>query len=143
MNSIVKLSKNYQDIILYVFFGICTTLVNIITYWFCVYLLDVKVLLSSIIAWFIAVLFAYLTNRKWVFHSNAVKCNECLREFLSFYVCRLTTGFIDWGIMYVFVERFYWNDIIIKTLANIVVIILNFVASKVVIFKHVDEKDVK
>ena len=129
-----KITK-FQDVILYIFFGVCTTLVNIITYWLCAHIFLFKVLPSAIVAWFFAVLFAYLTNRKWVFHSEAVRRNEILREVFSFYICRLTTGFIDWALMYVLVDVMNFNDIIIKSIANFLVIILNFIASKLIIFR--------
>ena len=125
----------FQDVILYIFFGVCTTLVNIITYWLCAHIFLFKVLTSAIIAWFFAVLFAYLTNRKWVFHSEATEQKEIIKEVVSFYTCRLATGFIDWAIMYVFVDLMTFNDVIVKTIANLVVIVLNFIASKVFIFR--------
>ena len=132
---IKTLVKKYQDVLLYIFFGICTTLVNIFSYWLCAHVVRIAVLPSAIIAWFVAVLFAYFTNRKWVFHSEATTKEEIVKEAVSFYVCRLTTGFVDWALMYVFVDVMHLNDIVIKTVANIVVIVLNFIASKLIIFK--------
>lgn len=129
------LAEKYQDVFLYIFFGICTTLVNIFTYWLCAHVFHIAVLPSAIIAWFFAVLFAYLTNRKWVFHSEATTKEEIAKEAISFYICRLTTGFVDWALMYVFVDVMHLNDIVIKTVANIVVIVLNFIASKLIIFR--------
>lgn len=57
----------YKDIVLYLFFGVCTTLVNVIAYWICAHPLDINTMTSTIIAWVLAVLFAYITNRNWVF----------------------------------------------------------------------------
>ena len=132
---IKTLIKKYQDVLLYIFFGICTTLVNILSYWLCAHVFCITVLPSAIIAWFVAVLFAYFTNRKWVFHSEATTRGEIVKEAVYFYVCRLTTGFVDWALMYVFVDVMRFNDIVIKTVANIAVIVLNFIASKLIIFK--------
>ena len=90
---------------------------------------------STIIAWVLSVLFAYLTNRKWVFHSQAHGAQEILKEITSFFGCRLATGVLDWACMLFFVDILKYNDVLIKILANVLVIVLNYVASKVVIFK--------
>lgn len=66
------LYQKYKDIIPYGIFGVLTTLVNVIVYWTSARLLGLGVMPSTVIAWILAVLFAYITNRKWVFHSTAV-----------------------------------------------------------------------
>jgi len=130
-----NLFEKYKDIIPYAFFGVCTTVVNTLAYMLCARTLEMEVVPSTIIAWFVAVLFAYLTNRKWVFHSEARTRAEIAREVLSFYSCRIATGVVDWIIMYIFVDVLQMNDLVIKIAANVVVIVLNYVASKVLIFK--------
>lgn len=94
------------------------------------------VMLSTIAAWIVAIIFVYITNRKWVFHSEAVSAKAIIKEITSFFICRLLTGFVDWGSMFLFVDVLHFNDVIVKTLANIVVIILDYIASKFVIFKR-------
>lgn len=137
INTLYKtLYKNYKDIIPYAVFGVLTTLVNIISYWICAHPLGMPVMVSAVIAWILAVLFAYLTNRKWVFHSEADNSKAVLKEIGLFFAARLGTGVIDWASMFIFVDLMSFNDVVIKTLANIVVIILNYVASKFLIFKH-------
>ena len=131
-----KLYKKYKNVILYLFFGACTTLVNIVSYWIAAYSLKWEVMISTVVAWFLAVLFAYITNRKWVFHSETRKSVEILKEIVCFFTCRLTTGVIDWLCMFIFVETLVWNDIVIKFCANIVVIVLNYAASKLLIFNR-------
>ena len=133
----------HMDVIPYAFFGICTTLVNLVAYWLCAHPLGLPVVLSSVIAWIAAVLFAYLTNRKWVFASKAHTKKDVLMECVSFYMCRLVTGIIDWGSMFLFVDLLHFDDLIIKILANILVIVLNYVASKLIIFKERNADDVK
>jgi len=129
-----KLEK-FADVIPYAFFGGCTTLVNVIVYWFLAHPLGMETIPATIAAWLAAVLFAYFTNRKWVFHSTAHGQSEILKESVSFFACRLATGLLDWACMYVFVDLLFINDMLIKILANALVIILNYVASKKVIFK--------
>lgn len=98
-------------------------------------MLSLNTMASTIIAWALAVLFAYITNRKWVFHSEAKSDKEIIREVISFYGCRVVTGIVDWACMFVLVELLAWNDVFVKFSANVLVIILNYIASKVVIFK--------
>lgn len=129
------LYEKYKDIIPYVFFGVCTTLVNIAAYWFCAHLLRLAIVPSTIVAWFIAVLFAYITNRKWVFHSESSTRKEIQRELVYFYMCRLGTGIVDWLCMYVFVDLLHLNDLVIKVGTNLLVIALNYIASKLLVFK--------
>lgn len=133
---IKKLIDKYKDIILYLFFGICTTAVNVIIYTICAYPLNIGTISSSIIAWIFAVLFAYVTNRKWVFYSEAITNLEKLKELLSFLGCRLTTGVVDWACMFIFVLLIGLNDVNIKFAANILIIILNYAAGKWIVFKH-------
>ena len=126
--------KRYKDIVLYGFFGVMTTLVNILSYWIMVRVFMCPVMCGSVIAWITAVLFAYVTNRKWVFHSAAAGFGKVTKEIGSFFLCRLATGVLDWGCMYVFVEVFHFNDMLIKTISNIIVILVNYLASKLIIF---------
>lgn len=130
-----KLIEKYKDIIPYTIFGILTTAVNVVSYWFCAHICKFGTMTSTIIAWFLAVLFAYLTNRQWVFHSEANTKKEIENEVISFYVCRLLTGIVDLACMWLFVDILSLNDVYIKVFSNILVIILNYVASKLIIFK--------
>lgn len=132
----IDLIKKHMDFILYAVFGVLTTIVNIASYWVFANKLHIDVMISTVLAWILAVLLAYLTNRKWVFHSTARGANEIMKEIISFFSCRIATGVVDWLCMFIFVEQLQWNDMVIKTLANVLVIILNYVASKLVIFKH-------
>ena len=135
MDMLRKLFIKYKDIIAYLFFGGCTTLVNIAVYWLLAHPAGMATVPANVLAWVAAVLFAYLTNRTWVFHSQATTRQEITREILSFFGCRLATGVLDWVMMFVCVDLLHMNDMIIKILANILVILLNFVASKRIIFK--------
>lgn len=129
------LLKKYKDIIPYGIFGLLTTAVNVTVYWVGAHLLNFEVVPSTVVAWIVAVTFAYVTNRKWVFQSEAKTILEIRKEIMSFYVCRLATGILDWICMYIFVDLLCFNDVVIKVMTNILVIILNYVASKIVIFK--------
>ncbi len=140
MDKIIKIYKKYKGIINYLFFGVCTTLVNIVTYYIFSHILKASVIGSTIIAWILAVLFAYVTNRKWVFNSNAKVIKEVINELIAFFACRLLTGFLDIILMWIFVEKLLFNDILIKILSNLIVIILNYIFSKVLIFTNNKKK---
>ncbi len=98
-----NLLKKYKDAAFYIIFGVLTTVVNIVTYFFCSHVCRLDVKSGNVVAWFLAVSFAYLTNRKWVFRSKAVMFKDKSREAVNFYLSRLLTGIIDFVIMYVFV----------------------------------------
>lgn len=80
-----KLYEKYRDIIPYLFFGVCTTFVNVAVYWVFAHQFKQSVMASTVIAWVAAVLFAYVTNKKWVFHSNAEGKKEITLEMLKFF----------------------------------------------------------
>lgn len=126
--------NRYKNIIPYAVFGVLTTIVNIVIYWLTAHLMALSVMLSTVLAWGIAVLFAYITNRKWVFHSQAKTSNEILREILSFFTCRIVTGIVDLVGMFIFANLLHLDDIIIKMGVNFLVIVLNYIASKFFVF---------
>ena len=135
MDLIKKLIMKYKSFLLYIIFGGCTTLVNIVTYAVCTRTFYLGTVASNIVAWVLAVTFAYVTNRSWVFESRATGTRDMIREITSFFSCRLLTGGLDLLIMYLFVDVFGMNDIIMKIISNVIVILLNYVASKLLIFK--------
>lgn len=130
-----EIFDKYKEFILYVFFGICTTIVNIIVYYACTRLLGLNTVESTAVAWLLSVMFAYVTNRMCVFSSNKHSFKDISSEVVSFVGCRLLSGAIDASIMYVFVDIVGISDMIIKVLSNIIVIIFNYVTSKLIIFK--------
>ncbi|MBQ6376505.1 MAG: GtrA family protein [Lachnospiraceae bacterium] len=131
-----KLFVQYNGLILYGIFGVLTTVVNIVSYYLLAHLLRVPVVISTALAWCVSVLFAYFTNRKWVFHSTADGRRAVLKEMAAFFACRLGTGVLDLGIMYVFADQLQFHDVAVKAVSNILVIVLNYVFSKVLIFRH-------
>lgn len=128
--------SKYKDIIPYAFFGVLTTIINIVTYYVMAHFFGLTIMISTVFAWLLAVLFAYVTNRKWVFHSGADTTETIITEILSFFSCRVATGIVDWACMWVFVDVLHFNDVVIKSMANVLVIVLNYIASKLLIFKR-------
>ena len=133
-----KLADEYRShlqVMRYLIFGVLTTIINIIIYSICFYLLKINNLTSNVIAWILAVIFAYITNRKYVFDSKANTNKDIIKEIARFFASRLITLGVDELIMYVTVDNWSWNALLMKILSNIIVIILNFVFSKLIVFK--------
>ena len=131
---IPELLQRYKSQLLYLFFGGWTTIVNVVVYGLCTRMASLSATLSTAVAWCAAVLFAYLTNRTWVFESRASTAPDILREAWSFLLCRLATGGLDLAIMYLCVERLGLPDIPIKILSNLLVVVLNYIAGKLIVF---------
>lgn len=127
--------SDLRDVFLYIVFGVLTTIANIVVFWFAAHPLHASTAVSTVAAWVVTVTLAWLTNRVWVFHSRASSFIEIIKEVVSFYICRIATGIADLIIMLMFVDLLQMNDIITKTSANIVVIVLNYAASKFIIFR--------
>lgn len=128
--------KKYRSLISYGVFGVLTTVINIAVYALCYQKLGISNVVSNIAAWILAVLFAFVTNKLWVFESKSMELTVLVREAVSFFGCRLATGVLDLAIMYVTVDRLALNSTLMKCISNIIVIVVNYVASKLVIFKQ-------
>ena len=142
-NNMIKLIENYiedtnhrswfnkgYEVLSYLFFGGCTTLINILTFWL-LRVLKVGVYASNVVAWIISVLFAFITNKLFVFESKG----NTIKQGVSFFAFRIISLLFDMGIMYLLIDVLNINDLLSKVIANIVVIIINYVFSKVFIFK--------
>jgi putative flippase GtrA len=134
VKSIKVLITAYREIISYLFFGACTTLVNVAVYHIC-RTFGMSAAAGTVTAWILSVLFAYVTNRHWVFVNRTDSFPGIFREGLSFVSCRLATGILDLAMMAFFVDLLHQNDMLIKILSNVLVIILNYLASKLFIFQ--------
>lgn len=131
---VMDLLVKFRSQILYLFFGVLTTVINIVVYAL-LRMTDMPVQVSYWLAWFITVLAAYLTNRRWVFNSQASTPREYFDEIVKFYVARLATGLIGSGIMIIGVNWLHQNDMLWNIIQNVFVIVTNYVLSKLVIFR--------
>ena len=129
------LLKKYKSFILYVFFGVLTTAVNFIVYIALFHTGTSGNVPATIIAWICATVFAFVTNKMFVFCSNAKKPKDILTELVNFYLFRIGTGILDFIIMWVAVDILMLNASLFKLISNALVIILNYIASKLVIFQ--------
>ena len=137
MNNIKKLIN--KEIILYVIFGVLTTIVNLIAYYLFSNIININYLISSAIAWIISVVFAYITNKFFVFNSSYINKDVIIEEFIKFMNCRLISGLSEVVLLFLFVDLLLMNDIVAKLIIGVLVALINFIFSKVFIFKGVDE----
>ncbi|ENY8989152.1 TPA: GtrA family protein [Clostridioides difficile] len=128
--------KKHKETILYLFFGVFTTLVNIVSYLFFTRVILFNFMVANALAWILAVLFAYVTNKFFVFESKRIEIRFVFKEFLSFVSFRLLSGVVEMLIMYVMIDLLFVNDVIVKVFTNIIVIVLNYLFSKMIIFKN-------
>lgn len=135
MERIKELYNKYKEILMYLIFGVLTTVVNIVSYFLLARILHIDTVVSTVIALILSILFAYITNKIFVFESKTNTAKELLKEIISFFGCRAFTGILDVAFMYITVEVFNLNDMIMKIISNIVVIIVNYIFSKLIIFK--------
>ncbi len=131
----MELYRKYKETILYLVFGGLTTLINIVTYWLLTKPLGIDFMVSNAIAWAVSVLFAFVTNKLFVFESKGLNAALVVKELVLFVGARLFSGALDMGIMYLFIDILHFNDLLIKVLSNVIVIIVNYVLSKLIIFK--------
>lgn len=133
---LIKLMKKYKSLIFYGVFGIMTTIVNLVVYNLCYYRLGIGNTISNVFAWIFAVTFAYLTNKSLVFESKSWAWDVLKREIPAFVSCRVATGIMDIVIMFICVDIMGWHAMLMKIISNVLVIILNYIFSKLVIFKN-------
>lgn len=129
--------EKYKPVFFYLLFGVLTTVINIVIYHLCYEVIGLANIPSNIVAWVLAVAVAYLTNKVWVFDSKSFAPAILLPELWKFVSCRLVTGVMDLAIMWVGVDLLEGPATIIKIGSNVLVIMLNYVFSKSVIFQKV------
>lgn len=146
---IKKLFLKYKEIISYVFFGVLATVVNLVSFKLFELILGEKLyLVTNVVSWLITVIFAYFTNKLWVFESKSWKANVVIKELIGFFGARIFSlvveeaglwlmidichmGNISWDILSVNIN----GNMIAKIIMQVVVVILNYVFSKLIIFK--------
>lgn len=149
MNKIKDILKKYKELILYLVFGGLTTLVNFVVF----YLLNVVTgeeyyLVNNIVAWFASVIFAYITNKLWVFESKSLAVKTVVKELAEFFSARIFSFAVEEGGLWLFVDKLGFDNfsfsvfgfevtgkLIAKLVLAVIVVILNYFFSKFIIFK--------
>lgn len=142
-DQLLKYFYKYKGIILYIFFGGITTLINIVTYYiFIKYIFvdygDLANSMSNAIAWLFSVLFAFVTNKIWVFESKSWEKSVFIKEMITFFSFRFATGVLDMSIMIIGVDILNYDELLMKIISNVLVLVTNYIGSKLIIFKKKD-----
>lgn len=135
MKQIRDLIEKYWDIVSYLFFGVCTTAVNYLIYLPCYNLLGMSATVSNVIAWVVAVAFAFLTNKPFVFRSHDWSAATVIPELTKFIGCRIGSGAAETVILLVAVDIMAWNGNFWKLVTQVLVVILNYIGSKLLVFR--------
>lgn len=135
MQKLRSLIEKYWDILSYLFFGVLTTVVNYAVYLPVYNLLGLSASVSNMLSWVVAVAFAYLTNKPFVFKSHDWSKETVIPELTKFVSCRIASGAMETVILLVAVDILGWNGNIWKLLTQVLVVVLNYVFSKLIVFR--------
>ena len=135
MNKLKELFCKYYDILVYLIFGVLTTVVNYIVYLPCYNLLGLSSSVSNVIAWAVAEAFAFLTNKPFVFRSHDWSAKTVIPELTKFIGTRLGSGGLETLILLVAVDWLGMNGNVWKLLTSVLVVVLNYIGSKLLVFR--------
>lgn len=135
MKKIKAMIARHWEVLSYLIFGALTTLVNYLVYLPVYNLAGLSAALSNAIAWVVAVAFAYLTNKPFVFKSHDWSAGTVIPELTKFVGCRVASGVAETLILLVTVDLLHWNGNIWKLVTSVLVVVMNYVASKLIVFK--------
>lgn len=135
MKKMKDLIVQHWEVLSYLIFGVLTTVVNYLVYLPVHNLLGLSAALSNAIAWVVAVAFAYLTNKPFVFKSHDWSAKTVIPELTKFVGCRVASGAAETMILLVTVDILCWNGNLWKLVTSVLVVILNYIASKLVVFR--------
>ncbi|MDN6639851.1 MAG: GtrA family protein [Tetragenococcus sp.] len=130
----LKEDKELQEIITYLFFGGMTTVVNFLVFFLTRNLFGWNLILSNTLSWVFSVLFAFTTNKKWVFKSKTTSIKSFLMELSKFFFYRIVSFGIDMGCMLLFIDVFKMGEFWAKLITQTIIVIANYVFSKFLIF---------
>lgn len=136
IQKIRALIEKYWDILIYLVFGVLTTVVNYAVYLPVYNFCGISAAVSNMIAWVVAVVFAFLTNKPFVFHSYDWSAKTVVPELIKFVSCRLASGVMETVILFLAVDCMNWDGNIWKLITQVLVIIINYVGSKLLVFRN-------
>ena len=131
MNFIKEMYQKYKEIILYLIFGALTTLVNMVSFALLNEVCHLGWAAGNVIAWILSVVFAYVTNRKYIFESNSTHIGK---EIFLFFFFRVLSLGLDMLFMWLFIELIGMHDLLSKLIVQVIVVVLNYVFSKLFVF---------
>ncbi len=135
MKRLKTLFNQYYDVIVYLIFGVLTTIVNYAVFLPLYNIVGCSIVISNAVAWVIAVLFAYLTNKPFVFRSHDWSSKTVIPELFKFVSCRVASGVMETVILFITVDCLSMNGNIWKLITQVLVVIANYVGSKLLVFR--------
>lgn len=135
MKKLRALIEKHYDILAYLVFGVLTTVVNYVVYLPCYNILGLSAAVSNVVAWVAAVAFAYLTNKPFVFRSHDWSAKTVVPELAKFVGSRIASGALETAIIFVTVDCLLWNGNIMKLVTSVLVVMINYIASKLLVFR--------
>ena len=130
-----KLMKKYEDLIMYIIVGVCTMIVSLVSYFIMANTLQMYYQAANIISWVLAVAFAYVTNKKYVFKSPYTSVQATTKELVSFVSSRVASLLVEILSMFFFVQVCQIDDNIVKLMNQVLVTVLNYIFSKFWVFR--------
>ena len=135
LNKIVSFFRKYREILMYLIFGVLTTAVNWAVFYPLHNAVNLSAALSKTVAWAVAVLFAFFTNKPFVFKSFDWSGKIVIPEFLKFMGGRVGSGLFEILVMFVTVDLLIWNGNIMNIVVSVFVVIMNYIISKFIFKK--------
>ena len=127
--------RRHREVLLYLFFGGLTTVISIAGFAFCVYAAGIDALISNVISWILAVLFAYITNSIWVFRAKPRNIRERFSQMAGFYGGRVATLVMEEAVLLIGIRFLGFPDLPVKIAAQVLVLVGNYLISKLLVFK--------
>lgn len=135
VEKLCSLIKKYWGVLSYLFFGVLTTVVNYMIYLPVYNFCGISAAVSNMIAWVGAVIFAFLTNKPFVFQSHDWSAKTVVPELTKFVSCRVASGVLETVILFLTVDCLHWNGNLWKLVTQVLVIVINYVGSKLLVFR--------
>ncbi|GHP14735.1 cell wall teichoic acid glycosylation protein GtcA [Lentilactobacillus fungorum] len=135
-NKLKSLYYQYQELIAYAFWGVATTVINVVVFWLLHNFTSWNYIINATIAWILSVLFSYLTNKAYVFHSPSESLMSDFLEMISFFGGRLATLFLEFLMLWIGITLMHQNQILVKIVENVIVIAINYFWSKWLVFRN-------
>ena len=135
MEKINEIFKKFREQIMYIIVWVLTTIVNYVVYLALTKMMNVDYMISTVISQIVAMIFAYITNKIYVFEAKNDSFKGLIKEMVSFFSVRIVSLFLDMGFMKLFVDIMHLNDAIMKLVSNVLIIVANYIFSKLFIFK--------
>lgn len=137
----ISMYRKYQEGIDYLFWGGVAFVLSMVLFYIFANMMMIEEQIANVITWIICVIFTYVTNRTFVFRSNVSGAKAITKEFVDFTSARLATLILENAVLFICIDLLTWHNMIAKLLGQFLVIVSNYVLSKLWIFKKKESKE--